>query len=226
MAKQNRSEWDSGIIKIGSSTLALVAFSGFLPSLYLYFFHGVSLSLSLMASAAIQIWIVYGAFYPIEPLTYYPSLGMAGTYMGWLAGSVGNMRVPSAVVAKQSCGVEDGTKEAEICTIMAIAGSIIVGVVILTIGVALGSQVMDKLPPIVTTALNNYLLPGVFGGMFGLYGTKYPKLAVPCFIVIVALNYASSVLKVAFLPNYVVLAIAVFGSIAVTRIMYKKGMIG
>lgn len=225
MAKQKRSEWDSGIIRVGSATLALVALSGFLPSLYLYFFHGVKISMSLMVSAAVQIWIVYGAFYPIEPLTYYPSLGMAGTYMGWLAGSVGNMRVPSAVVAKQSCGVEDGTKEAEICTIMAIAGSVVVGIVILTIGVIAGSQVMDKLPPVVKTALNAYLLPGVFGGMFGLYGTKYPKLAIPCFIVILALNYASSVMKIAFLPNYVVLVIAVFGSIGVTRVMYKKGML-
>ena len=223
IAKRERSAWDRSVIKIGQITLSLVIIAGFLPSLFLYFFYGVEISLSQMVTATLSIWVVYGAFYPVEPLAYYPSLGLAGTYMGWLAGNVGNMRVPSAVLAKQANEVEDGTPEAEICTVMGIAGSIIINLIILTIGVLAGSRFMSMLPEVVTTALNNYLLPGVFGGMFGLYGTKYPKIAVPCFIVIVILNYLSS--NMGLIPSWLVLIIAVFGSLGFTRILYKTGKV-
>ena len=82
---------------------------------------------------------------------------------------------------------------------------------------------MSNLPPIITEALNTYLLPGVFGGMFGLYGTKYPKIAIPAFIVIVVLNILSG--RMGLLPSWVVLIIAVFGTLAFTRVMYKAGKV-
>ena len=221
--KTERSSWDRSVIRIGQITLILVILAGFLPSIFLYFFYGVKISLGQMAAATLSIWVVYGAFYPIEPLAFYPSLGLAGTYMGWLAGNVGNMRVPSAVLAKQANNVEDGTPEAEICTVVGIGGSIIMNLVILTIGVFVGTSLMSKLPPVVTTALNSYLLPGVFGGMFGLYGTKYPKIAAPCFVVIVILNYLS--VKMGLIPSWMVLIIAVFGTLAFTRMMYKANKV-
>lgn len=221
--KKERSAWDKAVIRIGQVTLSLVIIAGFLPSLFLYFFYGVKISVSQMVAASVSIFVVYGAFYPIEPLTYYPSLGLAGTYMGWLAGNVGNMRVPSAVLAKQTNDVEDGTPEAEICTIMGIAGSVVMNLIVLTIGVLVGTTFMSMLPGIVTTALNSYLLPGVFGGMFGLYGTKYPKIAVPCFVVIVILNYLSG--NMGLLPSWLVLVLAVFGTLAFTRVLYKANKI-
>lgn len=89
--KKERSAWDKAVIRIGQVTLSLVIIAGFLPSLFLYFFYGVKISVSQMVAASVSIFVVYGAFYPIEPLTYYPSLGLAGTYMGWLAGNVGNI---------------------------------------------------------------------------------------------------------------------------------------
>lgn len=219
----NRSPWERNIIRIGATTLFLVSLAGFIPSLYLYFYYGVKLSWQNMVAATIAIWTVYGAFYPIEPLTYYPSLGLAGTYMGWLAGNVGNMRVPAAAIARESLGVEDGTREADIVVIMSIAGSVVMNLVILTFGIFIGAQIMGSLPPIVRTALNSYLLPGIFGGMFGMYGTKYPNLAIPSFIVIVALNYMAGVMKL--FPSWIVLFISVFGAIAFTRAMYKAGKV-
>lgn len=221
--KKQRSAWDKSVIRIGQITLTLVIIAGFAPSIFLYFMYGVEISIKQMAGAALSIFVVYGVFYPVEPLAYYPSLGLAGTYMGWLAGNVGNMRVPSAVMAKQVNEVEDGTPEAEICTVVGIAGSIVVNLIILTAGVFLGNAVMSSLPAIVTEALNTYLLPGVFGGMFGLYGTKYPKIAIPAFIVIVILNLLSG--RMGLIPSWVVLIIAVFGTLAFTRIMYKAGKV-
>ena len=221
--KKQRSAWDKSVIRIGRIAIALIIIAGFVPSIFLYFAYGVEISIQQMITASLSIFVVYGVFYPVEPLAYYPSLGMAGTYLGFPAGNVGNMRVPAAVMAKQINGVEDGTQEAEICSIVGIAGSVVVNLVILTAGVFLGNAVMSSLPPIITEALNTYLLPGVFGGMFGLYGTKYPKIAIPAFIVIVVLNILSG--NMGLLPSWVVLIIAVFGTLAFTRIMYKAGKI-
>ena len=189
--KKQRSAWDKAVIRIGQVAIALIIIAGFVPSIFLYFAYGVEISIQQMITASLSIFVVYGVFYPVEPLAYYPSLGLAGTYLGFPAGNVGNMRVPAAVMAKQINEVEDGTQEAEICSIVGIAGSVVVNLVILTAGVFLGNAVMSNLPPIITEALNTYLLPGVFGGMFGLYGTKYPKISIPAFIVIVVLNILS-----------------------------------
>ena len=219
---KNRSAFDKKIIRIGQITMGLTILAGFIPSLYLYFVHGVEITVNEMITAALSIFVVYGVFYPIEPLSYYASMGMAGTYMGWLAGNVGNMRVPSIVMAKESTEVEDGTPEAELVSIMGVAGSVVIHLVILTIGVFVGSAIMDSLPPIVQTALNSYLLPGIFGGMFGLYGIMYPKIGIPAFVVILGLNLLQ---KFGIIPNYVVLVLAVFGTLAFARVMYKKGKV-
>lgn len=220
---KNRSEFDKKVILIGQITMTLTIFAGFLPTLYLYFVHGVSLTVGEMLAATLAIFAVYGIFYPIEPLSYYASMGMAGTYMGWLAGNVGNMRVPSIVMAKQSTEVEEGTPEAELVAIMGVAGSVVIHLVVLTAGVFIGQAIMDFLPPIVQTALNSYLLPGIFGGMFGLYGIRYPKIGIPAFVVILGLNILSS--KLGLIPNWVVLVVAVFGTLAFARFMYKKGQV-
>lgn len=209
-------------MKVGIPTIILVMLAGFLPSLYLYFFHGVELSFSEMAKAAVAIWIVYGAFYPIEPLTFYPSLGMAGTYLSWVSGNTGPMRVPSAMIAKEACNVKEGSREAEICTIMSIAGSVFCNIVILFIGVIVGGQIIDMLPPIVTDALNTYLLPGIFGGMLGMVGNKYLKITIPWFILVIFLCYLSGA---GYIPSAFVLLIAVVGVIIYARILYKKGLI-
>ena len=219
---KNRSAFDKKIIRIGQITMGLTILAGFIPSLYLYFVHGVEITVNEMVTAALSIFVVYGVFYPIEPLSYYSSMGMAGTYMGWLAGNVGPMRVPSIVMAKESTEVEDGTPEAELVSIMGVAGSVVIHLVILTIGVFVGSAIMDSLPPIVQTALNSYLLPGIFGGMFGLYGIMYPKIGIPAFVVILGLNLLQ---KFGIIPNYVVLVLAVFGTLAFARVMYKKGKV-
>lgn len=219
---KNRSAFDKKIIRIGQITMTLTMLAGFIPSLYLYFVHGVEITTGEMVTAALSIFVVYGVFYPIEPLSYYASMGMAGTYMGWLAGNVGNMRVPSIVMAKESTEVEEGTPEAELVSIMGVAGSVVIHLVILTIGVFVGSAIMDSLPAVVQTALNSYLLPGIFGGMFGLYGILYPKIGIPAFVVILGLNLLQ---KFGIIPTWFVLIVAVFGTLAFARIMYKKGKI-
>ncbi len=220
---KNRSDFERKIIRIGQITMTLAIFAGFLPSLYLYFVHGVELTTGELITAALSIFAVYGVFYPIEPLSYYASMGMAGTYMGWLAGNVGNMRVPSIVMAKQSTGVEEGTPEAELVSIMGVAGSVVIHLVIVTIGVFVGQALMSVLPPIIQNALNTYLLPGIFGGMFGLYGIKYPKIGIPAFAVILGLNILSG--KMGLIPSWVVLVVSVFGTLAFSRVMYKAGKV-
>lgn len=218
---KGRSSFDRSIIKIGSTTLILVIIAGFLPSLYLYFWHDVSLSFSQMGSAALSIWLVYLAFYFVEPFSYFPSLGLSGSYMGWLSGSVGNMRVPAVVVAKEECQVDFDSKEAEIVGIYALSGSVVSNIIVLTIGVFLGAKILAILPDVVVNALNRYLLPGIFGGMLGRFGSGRLKIAIPAFFGILILSYLARVKGL--IPIWIVLFLSVFGTIGFARILYKKG---
>lgn len=62
------------------------------------------------------------------------------------------MRVPCAVIAQESLGVEAGTKKAELVATLGIAGSIFVNVIIVTIAAPGGAALMSIFPPVVITA--------------------------------------------------------------------------
>ena len=105
---------------------------------------------------------VSGAFYIVEPISYFPILGIPGTYLTFLSGNTSNMRVPCSSVAQEAAGVEMGTEEGSIISTIGIATSILVNVVILTVGAVAGSVILNILPAPVKEALN-FLLPALFG---------------------------------------------------------------
>ena len=52
-----------------------------------------------IASAVGVVWIV-------EPISYFPIIGVSGTYMAFISGNVRNLRIPCAMVAQKIAGVE------------------------------------------------------------------------------------------------------------------------
>lgn len=61
-------------------------------------------------------------------------------------------------------GVEMGTKEGSIISTLGISASIFVNITILTVGVLVGTEVIQALPAGIRAALLNYLAPALFGG--------------------------------------------------------------
>jgi len=47
----------------------------------------------------------------MEPVQYYLALGIVGTYVSFLAGNIGNLRLPVAISTAEVLGVDPGSPE-------------------------------------------------------------------------------------------------------------------
>ena len=167
---------------------------------------------------------VSGAFYVVEPISYFPILGIPGTYMTFLSGNTSNMRLPCSSVAQEAAGVEFGSRQGTIISTIGIGVSVIVNIVILTIGAVGSNVILGLLPEAVTSALN-FLLPALFGAVFGQFAVSRPKLAVVSILIVFAINWLNNIGFLGFLGGFagsVVILVSVFGSIFAGRFIYKK----
>ena len=172
--------------------------------------------------AALAGWNVvfasFAAFYVIEPISYYPVLGLTGTYMSFLAGNVANMRLPASAIAQEVVGVQPNTPEAEIVSVLGIAGSIVTNMLFLILAAAVGYTMVQHFSPPVKDAFVNYTSPAIFGAIFGQFAPRHPKIAVFAMAIAVPLRFVG-------VQEWIVIALSVFGTIAVGRFLYVKKLL-
>ncbi|MPN08878.1 hypothetical protein SDC9_156164 [bioreactor metagenome] len=141
---------------------------------------------------------------------------MSGTYLSFLSGNIGNMRVPVAAMALDSTASQPGTLQAEVASTMAICGSIITNLVFTTLAAIIGAAVVSILPAFIVTALTKYAAAAIFGGTFGNFAIKYPKIAIFAIGIPFVLKMTTG------LPAWVLIVASVFGSLAVARFFYTR----
>lgn len=214
-----RTEWNKSVVVSGRFTMLLAMVCSMLPSIALYFFYGARPGLMQLLSGWGQIAAAYGAFYVIEPITYYTVLGTAGSYMGILAGSMGQMRVPSAMTALDVTGIEAGTDKGELVSTIGIAGSIVTNVVILTLTVFFGVQILALLPAGIKSALSSLILPALFGAVLTQFSIKKPVILCYALPLVLASRYFIK------LPSWSYIIVAVFGTLILSRIFYKAKIV-
>jgi hypothetical protein len=210
--------WKRPANRIGIATLACAILASLLPSLYLYLVYGVFPPATMAFQAWSMIAISYVAFYFIEPFSYYPILGLTGTYMSFLTGNISNLRLPASASAQEAVGVEIGSRKAEIVSTLAISGSVITNTLIVTIAVIFGNTLISLFPQSVVSALSTYTLPAVFGAIFMQFAMNNIKIAIIALPVPIVLL---GIIKV--VPVWLTIALAVFVPIIVSRIIYKAG---
>lgn len=158
----------------------------------------------------------------IEVFTYTPMLGAGGSYLGFVTGNLTNLKVPCALNAMQSAGVEPGTEEGEVLSTIAIAVSSIVTTVIIILGVFMLNTLRPILEsPMLAPAFAN-ILPALFGGLAVVYVSKDWKIALAPLLFMVVLflcvpSLASSV--------GVLVPVGSLLAVGVARILYKKGLL-
>ena len=214
------SSWKKACVKIGTPTNLIAAFTAFLPVLYLCFKYDCWPDPSLVLSAWALTVVSFGAFYIVEPISYYAALGMSGTYLSFLSGNIGNMRVPCASLALDVTDSEAGTMQAEIVSTMAICGSIVTNLIATTCAAFIGAAIVSVLPSVVKVGLQSYASAAIFGATFGNFSLKQPKLAVfgigiP-FICKILTSYIG-------IPAWLIIVLSVFGTVAIARIFYARG---
>ena len=210
--------------RIGKLTGFLGVALSFLPALMLAVVYGLLPDPAALLTAFIEAASAFGFLWVVEPISYFTVLGPVGTYMAFLSGNISNMRVPCASMAQVSAGVEPGTEEGQVISVIGMATSIIINVSVLTIGVILGSSVLSRLPATVTEALN-YLLPALFGALLMQFGMKRLGFASGMLAFAILIYVAIKAGIFSWLPgasNYLGTLASVFAAIAVTLASYKK----
>jgi len=167
---------------------------------------------------------VSGVFWFVEPISYFNVLGVPGTYMAFLSGNIGNLRMPVSVAAQDAAGVQPGSEQGTVIATIGCGISVIVNMVLVTIGAILGAGVLGLLPPQAMAVLNN-ILPALFGAMFAQQVATQPKIGAVAFVLAGGMLFLLQTGMLAFLPGnpvYAVVIVSVFGSILIGRKLVEK----
>ena len=171
----------------------------------------------------IAIGPMYWAVGIVEIFTYVPMLGAGGSYLSFVTGNISNLKLPCALDAMERAGVKSNSEEGEIISTIAIAVSSIVTTLIIIVGVVLIVPLTPLLSSPVLAPAFSQLLPALFGGLAVVFISKNVRLSIApvilmlvLFIFVLALN-ASTV--------GVMVPVGVIFSLAVARILYKKGLV-
>ena len=207
-------EYLKPVHRVGFWTCIAISAAMFLPSLLLYLIYGIAPPWEGIGTG-MGLALAYAVpFFFIEPLSYYPIYGDAGNYMSMTTGNVSNLRLPCASVAQDAAGVKVGTNKGMAIAAVGIAVSVIFGVTMVLLGSIFGGIVTAQFPTWLTEAFKAYLLPAVWGAVFGEFALMGPIYALPALII-------AGVPLLLGLPAYFTIPIAVFGTILFGWILYK-----
>ena len=201
-------EYVPQVNKIGKITGYLGVLLSFTPALVLAVVYGILPKPAALLTAFISGASAFGVLWFVEPISYFPVVGAAGTYMAFLSGNISNMRIPCASMAQVAADVEPGTEK----------GSVV------TIGAILGTSVLSMLPDTIKAALN-YLLPALFGALLVQFGMKMKKHSVIMVVFAIILYFMIGMGYFNWLPgasNWLGTLGCVFVSIAVGMATLKN----
>lgn len=140
----------------------------FLPVLYFWLVCGYSLSSSWIISVIISVVSICGYDWISEPLTYYPMMGSAALYMGFLAGNVYNQRLPVAIAAQKVTKAETHSLKGQVITIIGVGVSVFCNLALLLLTVVAGDKLLAVLPAVIVSAFS-FSLPAMMGVTFPMF---------------------------------------------------------
>lgn len=175
-----------------------------------------------MGRALISVLPMYWAVGIIEIFTYIPMLGAGGSYLSFVTGNISNLKLPCALDAMEKAEVKANSEEGEIISTIAIAVSSIVTTIIIIIGVVLIqiSNLGVILESEVLKPAFDQLLPALFGGLAVVFVSKNIKIAIAPLILMLALFIFTPLTSG---EVGIMAPVGVLFTLAVARIMYKKG---
>ena len=164
--------------KIGTTCMMTLLVLTFLPALYVFVVLGafpgwgaLAGTFAALVGQEVMTWIM-------EPVMYFPMIGVAGSYICFTAGNITNMRIPCALAAQAAVGATTGTAKGDAASVFGMVGSVVVNFIALGVVILFGNWLLSVLPEGVKTAFN-YAMPAVFGSLiaviFNMFGGKKKK---------------------------------------------------
>ncbi|MDR2266574.1 MAG: hypothetical protein LBE09_03165 [Christensenellaceae bacterium] len=171
--------------------------------------------------AAIPFMLSYVLIGLVEVFSYAPLLGVGGQYIAFITGNISNLKLPCAINAQTITKTVRNKEEQEIITTIAIAVSSIVTTIIIALGLIplaiFGSDIVKVLAPV-----SPYVIPAIFGGLGIVLISRYFKLTMVPFAIMLIVALATFLLKMD-LGQSVMLTVGMAVSIISGIVIYKKG---
>ena len=176
-----------------------------------------------LAMGLIATMPMYWAVGLVEFFTYIPMLGIGGSYLSFVTGNISNLKLPCALNAMEQNGVTANSEEGEVISTIAIAASSIVTTLIIILGIIAIVPLTPVLQAPVLQPAFEQILPALFGGLGVVFVSKNWKLAVAPIILMLILFIFVPALNSGTVG--IMVPVSALFTIAVGRIMYKKGML-
>ena len=164
---------------------------------------------------------MYWAVGIIETITFVPMLGAGGSYLSFVTGNISNLKLPCALSALEQNEVSASSEEGEVISTIAIAVSSIVTTVIIIIGVICIVPLSPILQAPVLQPAFEQILPALFGGLGVAFVSKNWKIALAPILLMLVLFIFVPALDSGTVG--IMVPVSALFTIAVARIMYKKG---
>lgn len=166
---------------------------------------------------------MYWAVGIIETITFVPMLGAGGSYLSFVTGNISNLKLPCAINALEQNEVSASSEEGEIISTIAIATSSIVTTLVIILGVICIVPLTPVLEAPVLEPAFAQMLPALFGGLGVAFVSKNWKIAIAPVILMLALFITVPALNAGTVG--IMVPVSVLFTIAVARILYKRGVL-
>ncbi len=166
---------------------------------------------------------MYWAVGIVEIFTYVPMLGAGGTYLSFVTGNISNLKLPCAIDAMERAKVKASSEEGEVISTISIAVSSIVTTLIIIVGVICIVPLTPILESPVLKPAFDMILPALFGGLAVVFISKNVKLSIAPIILMLALFIFVPALNAGTVG--IMVPVGVLFTVAVARILYKKGIL-
>ncbi|MBO7184254.1 MAG: hypothetical protein J6V34_00455 [Oscillospiraceae bacterium] len=164
---------------------------------------------------------MYWAVGVIETITFVPMLGAGGSYLSFVTGNISNLKLPCALSALEQNEVSASSEEGEVISTIAIAVSSIVTTAIIIVGVICIVPLSPILQAPILQPAFEQILPALFGGLGVAFVSKNWKIAVAPILLMLVLFIFVPALDSGTVG--IMVPVSALFTIAVARIMYKKG---
>ena len=184
-------------VRIGTITTILAIVANFLPAIYVSIAYDAMPELSVL----LALWGILAATYffswVVQPISFFPALGTAGTYMSFVAGSIGDIRIPAITMAQKASGTEAATPKGDVMAVIGVAASVVVSFLIVTLFTFIGQAIIPLFPKFVNDSFT-YMLPALFAAVYTNMAQK-DKLSGGSIIILVIACFG--IAKLAGIPS-------------------------
>lgn len=160
--------------RIGTFSMLFLLVFSFVPALWLSYGMDFHPGWDVVAKAGATQFGMSVFTWILEPVIYFPMIGIAGSYIAFVAGNVTTMRVPAITAAQNAVEAKYGTKKAEIAGVYGIISSVLVNFFFLAIVILFGSYIANVLPEAISDSLK-FALPGVYGALLITFAVRLKR---------------------------------------------------